>query len=54
MERDHLKATNDNFITERILKEQSLISTKIIENPEEDSKLSKYNIADLLNSKSNI
>jgi hypothetical protein len=32
MERDHLKATNGNFVTERILKEQSAVSTKIIEN----------------------
>jgi hypothetical protein len=32
MERDHLKATNGNFVTERILKEQIAVSTEIIEN----------------------
>jgi hypothetical protein len=32
MERDHLKANNGNFVTEEVLKEQKAISTKIIEN----------------------
>ena len=32
MEIDHLKANNGNFVTERILNEQSAVSTQIIEN----------------------
>ena len=32
MEGDHLKATNGNFVTERILKEQSAVSTNIQDN----------------------
>jgi hypothetical protein len=32
MERDHLKATNGNFVTERILKEQKSVSTHIQDN----------------------
>lgn len=32
MERDHLKASNGNFVTERILKEQSAVNTKILKN----------------------
>ena len=32
MEGDHLKATNGNFVTERILKEQSAVSTNIQNN----------------------
>ncbi len=30
MERDHLKATNGNFVTERILNQESAVSIKII------------------------
>jgi hypothetical protein len=32
MERDHLKANNGNFVTERILKEQKAVSPNIQDN----------------------
>lgn len=39
IERDHLKATNGNFVTERILKEQSAVSTKILKNINNNNRL---------------
>jgi len=47
-ESDHLKSTNGNFVTEKILGSQDLKNqgkNLFLENPEEDSELSKYNIA---------
>lgn len=39
MEINHLKANNGNFVTERILNEQNVVSTKIIENTNNNNKL---------------
>ena len=39
MERNHLEATNGNFVTERVLKEQSSVSLNIQDNTNNNNEL---------------